>query len=116
MSIRDHLALKDELLEQMTERAVKSVGDFDISKLKLTDQWMIANEYFKDLDKHDKQCFIREVEIKDMVLNDGEGVEDAISTFQFDLSNILNKHIQEKFVDQMQTTLNNYWEEQNYDG
>lgn len=116
MSIRDHLELKDELLEAMTERAITSTGDFDIFKLKLTDQWCIANEYFKCLDRYDKDCFIREIDTTDLGLNDGEGVEDAVSAFQLELSNNLNKHIQDKFVEQMQPILDNYWEEQNYDG
>lgn len=116
MSIRDHLLLKGELLEAMTGRAITSTGDFDIFKLKLAAQWIIADEYFKGLNKYDKQCFMREVEIKEMALEDGGGVEDSVSAFQFDLSNILNKYIQEEYVQQMQPILDNYWEEQNYDG
>ena len=107
--------LEAELLEAMAGRAITSTGDFDIFKLKLTDQWIIADEYFKGLDRDDKESFMREVRIDELVLKVGEGVEGAVSDLQFDLSDILNRYIQENFVPQMQPTLDDYLAAKEYE-
>lgn len=115
MSIIDHINLKDELLEAMTERAITSTGDFDIFNIKLLDQWCIADQYLKDLDVSDKHCFIREIDVSVLALVEGEGIDEIVGAFKDDLCINLNKHIQEKFVPQMQPILDNYWKEREYE-
>lgn len=115
MSIRDHINLKDELLEAMTERAITSTGDFDIFNIKLLDQWCIADQYLKDLDVYDKHCFMREVGLSGLALVEGEGIDEAVGAFKDDLSNLLNRHIQEKYVPQMQPMLDAYWAAKEYE-
>lgn len=116
MNIRDYPALKDELIEQMVAKAITSTGDFNIWAATFLNQYCLSDCFLQGMDDYDKHCAMSAVIISQVLVEKGEGIDEAVESFKLDLNNHLIAEIQEHFISQMQPILDNYWEEQNYDG
>jgi hypothetical protein len=91
----------------MTSRAVTSTGDFDVFRTKHDDRRELASCYMQEMDRDQLDEISVEVDIGSM---EDVTLMSVVGQYEIELTAQLLCQIQANFVDQMQSTLDEYWE------